>query len=1000
MDSSRYDVSYTPNCVEVYRDSNPIDTNSYIARAYDVNKVVIYDFPSSAMVDSPTYFIIDATDSGSGNLEIAISINEKNIPNYVQNEGGARFRVKFIPDQIGTYYVHIKFNGIDLYGTPFKCDVFSSDFTIENYEYAPINKRTLFLIKSKLNSMFNSNIHINILTPSGNCIEGKIEEKSLNIYAIRFIPNEIGDHQIIFYSDKEKKHIITKYTCQVYDVTKIHISDLLPAIPHQLYKFTINTIDAGNGHLSVKIKQNANRITYDQTRMDTHNYEIAFIPETFDECIVTILFNGDNSLGPLTIPIKSDSKQIHVSPISPGIVNQPIVFTVDLDEAKSFSVLITESHGGRMVPHTMTTLSSERNRYQIKFTPNVARQHTILINYDEQPAFTYHVDVFDINKIRVSSIEDGTVGVPLVFTVDTHGAGEGHLEVTISDGRRTLPAELKSIQARKFDIGFLPEIHGKHSITIAFNGIPVDGSPFEIYIRDSPTSDKESIQEDEDEDEEEEEDIGDHEFLIGGQLEGTKVGELAWLICDSALSDIYEDFDLFVTDPDQTIIKHTRIQDSGGRWRVEFEPMKYGIHQIQTSDNSTDDSPIILASMDILPANYRRIIEGERIIHPNVLNFITVNSNNDNLKIRLRRSNGDEVSIETQRDSLQWKIYFTLTATDYYQFSIDDNNDEQIFDIHCVVEETDIFRNGGIEDITRLIVDHSKINGSDVNVIVKDPLAHTIPAAFYRNLSRDLIIEYVPTKLDTHEIFIRIQNNLLDICPIRIMSFGASTPFEPVLRVQVKEVLEHTFEGVTDNVDKLQIDISDPFERALPFQRSKNEHGELTIALSPIRVGTHWIRIANDDSKNFALLPIFAYDDDYVPLSPIVTPSPEDKSIPEKQSNNSNNNNKAPIDSFIPLLTGKDLTTISETSETRSSRATSNASSRLPSPIKEIPEISSPIITNESNKIFSKDNRSSPEVQILDITDLNDPGVRIVSKFSFKDIDNKFNITIYGKKKF
>ncbi|CAF5161751.1 unnamed protein product, partial [Rotaria sp. Silwood1] len=43
----------------------------------------------------------------------------------------------------------------------------------------------------------------------------------------------------------------------------------------------------------------------------------------------------------------------------------------------------------------------------------------------------------------------------------------------------------------------------------------------------------------------------------------------------------------------------------------------------------------------------------------------------------------------------------------------------------------------------------------------------------------------------------------------------------------------------------------------------------------------------------------------------------------------------------------------------------------------------------------SKNERSSPEVQILDITDLNDPGVHIVSKFSFKDIDNKFHITIY-----
>ena len=50
---------------------------------------------------------------------------------------------------------------------------------------------------------------------------------------------------------------------------------------------------------------------------------------------------------------------------------------------------------------------------------------------------------------------------------------------------------------------------------------------------------------------------------------------------------------------------------------------------------------------------------------------------------------------------------------------IRDEDEEQIFEIHCVTEETDLFRNGGIEDIARLIIDHSKISTNDVNVIVK-----------------------------------------------------------------------------------------------------------------------------------------------------------------------------------------------------------------------------------------------------------------------------------------
>lgn len=196
------------------------------------------------------------------------------------------------------------------------------------------------------------------------------------------------------------------------------------------------------------------------------------------------------------------------------------------------TISITESHSNRFVSHTMTRMSIDGNQYQISFIPYVTRQHTISIFYENKLHSTYHLDVCNLNKIRVSSIEDGIVGIPLVFSVDTHGAGEGHLEVIISDGQRTLPAELKSGQARKFDISFIPEIIGEHSIAIAFNGLPIEGSPFQIQIEEPSLS----VSED-----------GDHEFLLGGQLEGTKVGEVAWLICETSLTEIYEDLDLYVT---------------------------------------------------------------------------------------------------------------------------------------------------------------------------------------------------------------------------------------------------------------------------------------------------------------------------------------------------------------------------------------------------------------------------------------------------------------------
>ncbi len=146
------------------------------------------------------------------------------------------------------------------------------------------------------------------------------------------------------------------------------------------------------------------------------------------------------------------------------------------------------------------------------------------------------------------------------------------------------------------------------------------------------------------------------------------------------------------------------------------------------------------------------------------------------------------------------------------------------------------------------------------------------------------------------------------------------------------------------------------------------------------------MRISNDENDSFALLPIFAFDDDYVPLSPVATPSSEEKII--------DNQTNSMTDSLPPL---RELTTISETSEFLSSRTTSLSPEHLLSSIQESPANTFSILANEMTKSSVFNSQSSSDVQILDITDLVDPSVRSTSKFSFKDPGDKFDIKIYGK---
>lgn len=63
------------------------------------------------MINSKSSFSVDASLAGAGNLEIIVSVNGRNVPNYVQSEGNAKFRVHFKPTEAQQHVLSVKFNG-------------------------------------------------------------------------------------------------------------------------------------------------------------------------------------------------------------------------------------------------------------------------------------------------------------------------------------------------------------------------------------------------------------------------------------------------------------------------------------------------------------------------------------------------------------------------------------------------------------------------------------------------------------------------------------------------------------------------------------------------------------------------------------------------------------------------------------------------------------------------------------------------------------------------
>lgn len=67
--------------------------------------------------------MIDAAKAGAGNMEIIVSVDGRNVPNFVQAESQAKFKVSFTPQEAKEHLISVKFNGQPIPGSPLQCKV-------------------------------------------------------------------------------------------------------------------------------------------------------------------------------------------------------------------------------------------------------------------------------------------------------------------------------------------------------------------------------------------------------------------------------------------------------------------------------------------------------------------------------------------------------------------------------------------------------------------------------------------------------------------------------------------------------------------------------------------------------------------------------------------------------------------------------------------------------------------------------------------------------------
>ncbi|XP_016842924.1 filamin-A isoform X2 [Nasonia vitripennis] len=486
--SGSYSAGFTPkdvgdHSVQVKLNGAHLQGSPFLVKAYNADQVKVTDI-NSGVVGKPVFFSINASQAGAGNLEIIVAVNGKNVPNFVQSEGNAKFRVNFKPQEAALHSLSVRFNGEPVPGSPFTCQVLGAGQALisgHNLKMAAVKQPISFTIDPQASS---SKCDVIVTPPSNIALPITIEPQDLK-YKITFTPTEVGRHNVSVLVDGESIKG-SPFACNVYDVTKIHVSGLSEAFLGQATTFTVDAAQAGEGTLELVVSTENNTVKAEVVACARGLYDVTFVPQTSSTHYVNISFNDDNVPGsPFKCPVIGSILD------GPSMIRVGNTAFMDLDMVGLSGPITAEVTGpdGIIIPCNMTKIDSNLHRVEIK-TRNVGT-YNVVFSQGSKIISSQSLQAFDPTKVVIQEVSDAVCHRPgTIFVVAPKEAGPGKLTVSVRSGGAEVDSLVREKDNGIYEIIFHPTRTAPHRVHIKYNDVYIQGSPLEVAVR-GPTGGRE-----------------------------------------------------------------------------------------------------------------------------------------------------------------------------------------------------------------------------------------------------------------------------------------------------------------------------------------------------------------------------------------------------------------------------------------------------------------------------------------------------------------------------
>lgn len=439
---------------------------------------------ASGTVGRPVTFLVETSQAGPGNLEV--TVNGGRVPTSAQAQGQHTYAISFTPREAQNHTVDLRFNAQDVPGSPFICKVSAGAKIVspETFDKISVGQPFEFIVES------GSAPSVEVTGPANKQLEATINPCDRG-YKVQFEPMEVGDHSVEVKMPSNGAHVDgSPFLLKAYSAEKVVVTDIKPGVVGKSVSFGINASQAGAGNLEIIVAVNGKNVPNFVQSEGNARFKVNFRPTEAAAHSLSVRFNGH------AVPGSPFSCQISAAQASPlkvtatgdrlkqAMVRSDNTFELDRVDGIEPQIAIA-SPSGDTVPCKLTPKS---DKIIASFRPHSVGRHLINITTNDQhiTGSPFACNVFDVSRVTVSGLDQQnsptSLGVPVTFSVDAAGAGEGTLELVVSTATSTVKAEVVACARGLYDVTFIPQTCEPHFVNITFNDIPVEGNPFRVDV--------------------------------------------------------------------------------------------------------------------------------------------------------------------------------------------------------------------------------------------------------------------------------------------------------------------------------------------------------------------------------------------------------------------------------------------------------------------------------------------------------------------------------------